>query len=315
MRALWFVYAFLLFSGEGLAHAFPHVAQKGETLAALAERYYGRIQFERVLARANFLDGSSSAGLTPGMILEVPALTYRQVRQDETWQTLALELLGDERRHILLAQVNGHKPWVEPELGQLIAIPYNLTWVATGQESLATLAYRFLGSTKHAYRLTTYNQLGDRKLKRGDLLLLPLSDLPLTAEGLAAAKAAATKLIEQTHGDQFEEQKRSHHQTKELSQEVQSGRYIPAVARGTQLLSSGNLTQSGRGKVHFLLLQAYVALGAQGLARTSCRAFRSLRPQAKLDPFMVSPKIIKICGPQSSNKINTPAHPAQIFKK
>ena len=149
---------------------------------------------ERVLSTANSLDGAKTAGLTPGMILEVPAVTYRQVHPGETWKSLAEELLGDEKRYIVLAQVNGHKPWLEPELGQLIVVPYNLSWVATGEESLATLAYRFLGSTKHAFRLVQYNDLGDRKLERGEVLLLPLHELPLSTEGQAAAEEAATQI-------------------------------------------------------------------------------------------------------------------------
>jgi hypothetical protein len=276
------------------------VAQPGETLASLAERFYGRIQMERVLATANSLDGTTTRGLTPGMVLEVPAITYRQVHQGETWKSLAAELLGDERRYILLAQVNGHKPWIEPELGQLIVVPYNLSWVATGKESLATLAYRFLGSTKHAFRLVQYNDLGERDLERGEVLLLPLSELPLTTEGKAAAETAAAQISEQSRGDHFQKQQDSKQEAKQLGDDVRGGRYVSAVARGTKLLAAGKLTQSGRAQVHLLLLEAYVALDARGLARTSCEAWRSLSPRAKLDPLTTSPKILRVCREDAS---------------
>lgn len=289
------------------AHAFPHVVQPGETLASLAERFYGRIQMERVLSTANSLDAATARGLTPGMILEIPAVTYRKVHQDQTWKSLAKELLGDEERYILLAQVNDHKPWIEPELGQLIIVPYNLTWIATGEESLPTLAYRFLGSTKHAYQIVQYNDLGDRTLERGEVLLLPLSELPLTEEGKAAALLAATQITEQSHGDLFREQQESKEEARELGEDIRGGRYVAAVSRGARLLEGGKLTQEGRALVHRHLLEAYVALDARGLARTACEAWRSLTPQSRLDPLTTSPKILRVCPEQPKT---TPTPPS-----
>jgi hypothetical protein len=271
------------------------VVQPGETLASLSERFYGRIQMERIVSTANNLENSNVRGLTPGMLLDIPAVTYRQVHQDETWKSLARELLGDERRHILLAQINGHKPWIEPELGQLIVVPYNLSWVATGEESLATLAYRFLGSTKHAYRIVQYNDLDEDGPERGDVVLLPLHELNLTTEGQAAAELAAAQLTTQAHGDHFRKQQDSKKEEKHLSEDIRGGRYVSAVARGTKLLADGKLTQSGRAQVHFHLLEAYVALDARGLARTSCEAWRSLLPDQVLDPLTTSPKILRVC--------------------
>jgi hypothetical protein len=250
---------------------------------------------ERVLSTANSLDGTKASGLTPGMILEIPAVTYRKVHQDQTWKSLATELLGDEDRYILLAQINDHKPWIEPELGQLIVVPDNLTWIATGEERLPTLAYRFLGSTKHAYRIVQYNDIGDRRLERGEVLLLPMSERPLTEEGKAAAAVAATQITEQSHGDTFREQQASKEEARQLGEDIRGGRYVAAVARGTQLLEGGRLTQEGRAQVHRHLLEAYVALDARGLARSSCEAWRSLTPQSNLDPLTTSPKILRVC--------------------
>lgn len=290
----WTALTLALFLTAGSAQAFPHIVQPGDTLAALAKRYYGRIQLERVLATANALSGNKN-GLSPGMVLEIPAVTYRQVHEGETWKSLAQELLGGEHRHILLAQVNGHKPWIEPELGQLILIPYNLGWVASGEESLATLAYRFLGSTKYAYRLVQYNELGENGAERGQVLLLPLSELPLTDEGRAAATQAAAQISQQSQGKEYEHQRDSRKSTEKLADDIRGGRYISAVARGTELLAAGHLSQPGRAQVQRWLLEAYVALDARGLARTACESWHSLAPAAKLDPLTTSPKILRLC--------------------
>src|SRR6187402_984059 len=126
------------------AQAFPHVVQDKDTLAELSTRYYGRVQYERLLAAANGLT-VAARGLLPGQALEIPALSYHRVQPTETWESLALTLLGGTHRSVVLAQINDQEPWIQPEVGQLIAVPYNLAWVVSDQDSLATLAYRFLG--------------------------------------------------------------------------------------------------------------------------------------------------------------------------
>lgn len=314
-RKLAFSLAAVTSFSVGSVSAFPHIAQPGETLASLATRFYGRIQLERVLATANSLPGTNSPELAPGRVLEIPAVTYRQVSEGETWKSLAQELLGGEHRYILLAQINGHQPWIQPELGQLIAVPYNLNWVATGEESLATLAYRFLGSTKYAYRLVQYNDLGEDGPVRGQLLLLPLHELPLTEEGRAAAERAAAQINEQSQGQHYERQRVSEKETHALSEDVRGGRYISAVARGTELLAAGRLSQPGRAQVHLLLLEAYVALDARGLARTSCDAWRALTTTPQLDPLTTSPKILRLCPAIAPVKAEASPIPDDVAQK
>ncbi len=276
------------------AQAFPHVVQEKDTLAELTTRYYGRVQYERLLAAANGLTGTAR-GLVPGQPLEVPALSYHRVQPNETWETLALMLLGGVHRSVVLAQINDQQPWIQPEIGQLIVVPYNLAWVTNDQDSLATLAYRFLGSTKYAYRIAQYNQLGDDALKRGQVLLFPVSDLALTAEGRRAADAAYSRMTEHGQGEQFEQQRGASAEVTQLAQDVHGGRYISAVARGNKLLSHVELSEPSRTHIHLLLLESYVALDARGPARTACEAYRALEPHKPLDPVETSPKILKLC--------------------
>ena len=286
------------------ARSFPHIVQKDETLAGLSTRYYGRVQYERIITAANGLLRGMPHGLRPGMILDIPSLSYHQVQKDETWKSLAKTLLGDEERYIVLAQVNDHKPWIQPEVGQLIIIPYNLTWIASDQDSISTLAYRFLGSTKYAYRLVQYNSLGEEGLKRGQVLLLPLSELPLTPEGRAAAERAYARMTEHGQGQIYERQRKATTQVAQLSKDVSGGRYISAVALGNQLLAQAELSQPSRAHVQLLLLQTYVALGARAQARTACEAYRALVPNEKLDPVQTSPKILKLC-PNEPEQLET----------
>jgi hypothetical protein len=292
------------------AAAFPHVVHPGETLARIAQRYYGKLQLERVLSTANALDGARGGALFPGMILEIPALTYVTVGAEDTWKSLAQEHLGHEDRSFLLAEINGQKPWIDPELGQIVRLPYNLSFRASGDESLATLAYRFLGSTKHAYRLVTYNSLSEDGPEKGQVLLIPLSDLTLTSEGQAAARLAASHLLEQGESERYLRQKTSDQALREVALDVRAGRYIAALEKGIRLLEAGQLPEPSRAEVHRLLLETFVALGSVAAARTSCQSYLDLVTEPELDPLLVSPKILEACRGLSKSVAAPPDAPA-----
>ena len=80
-----------------------------------------------------------------------------------------------------------------------------------------------------------------------------------------------------------------------LIADINGGRYIDAVTRGNRFLASGELSTPTLSVVHRQLLEAYVALGATGLATAACNQWRKVDPKAKLDPVMLSPKIIAAC--------------------
>lgn len=277
------------------ASAFPHVVQEGDTLAGLAEQYYGRIQNERILVIANGLDRADRTSITPGMVLEVPALTHHRVQAGETWKSLATDLLGAPHREVVLALSNDSKPWLIPEPGTIVRVPYNLVLVATGEDSLATVAYRYMGSTKQAWTLSYYNQLQERDLRRGDLFLVPLVDLPLTAAGREAARKAARVLATQADAPERSQQQRVEAELPALLADVRAGRYVQAVTRGVRLLSSAELSEAQSGRIHRQLLEAYVALDAVGQAVEACTNWRQHDPTAVLDPISLSPKIIAAC--------------------
>src|SRR6266508_743002 len=89
------------------ACAFTHIVRAGDTLASIAERFYGKIQHEKLLVMANALDAHGGSPIVPGMRLEVPALTLYRVRPGDTWAKLATELLGGPNRADVLATANG----------------------------------------------------------------------------------------------------------------------------------------------------------------------------------------------------------------
>jgi len=80
------------------ANAFTHVVVQGDTLASIAEKYYGKIQYEKFLVDANLLGLEGGSPIVKGMRLEVPSVGHRTVKHGDTWEALSAELLGAGNR-------------------------------------------------------------------------------------------------------------------------------------------------------------------------------------------------------------------------
>lgn len=277
------------------ARAFPHVVRAGETLAQIAERLYGRVEMEQLLVAANSLSAGAGISIVPGMRLEVPALSHYRVSAGETWPQLAERLLGHADRSDVLALANDSMPWLTPDDGMEIIVPYNLRYVAEQGDTTLTLAYRFLGERDKAWMLDRYNNRKGDPIRRGDVLLVPLTSLPLTAQGKAEAANAGAMVRAEGLGRAREAQRKADAELPQLAADVRSGRYVDAVARGSKLLGFGDLARPQLAAIHRQLVEAYVALDATGLAETSCAAWRDADPAAKIDPVDLSPKIVKVC--------------------
>ncbi|WP_129344920.1 LysM peptidoglycan-binding domain-containing protein [Sorangium cellulosum] len=288
------------------AAAFPHVVRPGETLAQIAERTYGRVQMEQVLVAANALDAGAGVPIMPGLRLEIPALGHHRVTAGETWASLAERMLGAADRSDVLALANDTMPWIEPTDGQEIIIPYNLRYVVGQNDNLLTIAYRFMGKRDNAWMLHKYNHLKKNPLRRGMVILVPLTDLPLTPEGKAEAASAGALVRSEGAGRAREAQRRVDAELPQLASDVRSGRYIDAVARANRLLGYGDLARMQVATLHRHLLEAYAALDATGLAETACAAWREADPTVQLDPIDLSPKIVRACTAPSALPLSAP---------
>lgn len=296
MTRWWTVAVVLSVITPRTALGFTHIVRKGETLAAIAERFYGKIQHEKLLVAANSLDAQGGSPILPGMRLEVPALGHYLVQRGDSWAGLADRWLGAAHRADVLSRANGSTPWLPTEEGAEIAIPYNLTVIVSESDTVVNLAYKYLGNTDQAWTLTQYNQLKRPEIRRGDIVLVPLTDLALTEEGRQAARAAALRTRSETVGEKRAEQQSIKLELPALLADIRQGRFVDAVRRGNKFLASGSLTRSQLGVVHRQLLEAYVALDASGLAASACESWRKIDQQSSLDPVLVSPKILAACN-------------------
>jgi hypothetical protein len=280
---------------SGDAAAFPHVVQPGETLAQIAERTYGKVEMERLLVAANALDAGGGLSIVPGMRLEIPAVGHHRATAGETWASLATEHLGAPERGDVLAIANDAMPWIAPALGQEVMIPYNLRHIAGANESTLGIAYKYTGDRDKAWMLDKYNRLKGKAIHRGDVILVPLWDLPLTEAGKAEAAQAGAVTRSEGGGRGREAQKKAEAEIILLLGDVRKGRYVEAVARGNRVLGFGELTKPQLALVSRYLTEAYVALDANGLAEAACAAWREADPAARLDPIELSPKILRAC--------------------
>jgi LysM domain len=300
----------LAFAVSTGARAFPHVVQPGDTLASLSEKFYGKIQNERLLVVANSLDDHGGIRIVPGMRLEIPSVSYLRVTHGQTWKELAMKLLGHEDRSLALSDANGSKPWLLPEEDSEIVVPYNLRVVATGNETILALAYRYLGDRKHAWMLDNYNQRKGRTLVRGEVVLIPLVDVELSEVGKQAAAEANARTAAEGGGRARSAQQAAQTSLPELYAALNQGQYVEVVRLGTALLQSGPLGRKQKAKIQRLLLEAYVALGTTGRATEACAEWLKADPKAKLDAVQMSPKIIAACEPVTQTPSNVNPSPS-----
>jgi LysM domain len=288
--------AFALFAAR--ARAFIHVVQKTETLAQIAERTYGRIQYEKILVAANALDAQGGTSIVAGQRLEIPAVGHYRVTAGETWASMAKQLLGDGdvARATVFAQANDTMPWIPPSDGAEIIVPYNLRYIITQADTIVTIAQRFMGEKEKAWLLDQYNHLKGQPLRRGDVVLVPLVNLPLTEAGKTEAAAAEAAVRSQAAGATREIQRKVDSEFPVLLSDVRGGRYVDAVTRGVRMLALGDLTKHQLAIIHRQLTEAYVALDALGLAASSCAAWRANDPKARLNSTFLSPKILAACS-------------------
>lgn len=289
--------AILLPGGD--AQAFPHVLRKGETLAALAERFYGKVELEKILVVANGLDRGDSAPLVPGMRVEIPAVAHHVAVEGDSWESVADRYLGTRRRGEALAAANDTMPWLPIPIGRELVVPYMLRYVARPGDSTPGIAYRFLEKRDDAYMLDRFNELGGDPIDPGDVILVPLWKITLTDDGREAARKGMSLLESEGEGDDRDAQDAATPEMVELGGLVRGGRYVAAVALGSQILGSGKLTDDQQAGVQRQLLEAYVALDEEILARSACRAWRKLGSDVSLDPVELSPKIIRACAASS----------------
>lgn len=262
-----------------------HVYQRGETLASIAQRYYGNPSLEPVIVAANYLYVQAAPALAQGVHLTIPSVTYERVAAGDTWERLAMRHLGLRSRAGYLAQVNRGQFNLSPSPGTIIRVPYLLRWVITDDEPLFELARRFYGDRAQVTFILAFNGLSSQRVTRGQVLLLPLPDVVLRDP----AQGGADPTVVAAHA----EQRGAERELPTLRQLVDRGLYVEAVGLGARLAAVRDLATAQRVAVHRLLAEAYVALDRRDLAADALRVVVATDPSYRLDAETTSPKVME----------------------
>ncbi|MEM8607980.1 MAG: LysM peptidoglycan-binding domain-containing protein [Myxococcota bacterium] len=268
---------------------YSHPVQEGDTLASIAERYYGDPTREAVLREANRMRTDTSP-LVPGSWLLIPTVAYYEVHSDDTWKSIALTLYGSEDRAAILTDANSASRRREPDEGTELLVPYPLRHVVAPGETLAKIAALYLADDSQGLkRLRRFNP--GARIERGRVVLVPLAGLRLVGEGRADAREA----FEQAAGGGASRRVQEEVEAlmPELIKQVQLGKFEEAVALANRMLGMRRLTSSQTVTIQKELAVAYVALERIDLAEASFRTALSLQPNLELDSVRTSPRVLE----------------------
>lgn len=273
--------------------AYQHVVREGETLASIAERYYGDPRRENVLVAENGLTAQGGAPIEVGLRLLVPHVSYHRVSQGESWAAIARRFYGDPRRAFVIVEANDASQSEQPAEGTELLIPYPLRHVTGQNETLQRVAKAYYGNggRDETRRLRRFNNLRTNRIARGQIVLVPLEDLRLSEEGRSAIEEFTGRAP--PAGETRELQARIEQELPELLEHVRRGRFTEAVQLGNRLLGAQALTGNQIVTIQRELGTAYVALGRVDLAVHAFREALQRQPDLQLDTVRTSPLVMR----------------------
>lgn len=289
-----------------------HEVRPGETLASLAERYYGSTALGEMLGTYNGLDGE----LEPGSTLRLPSGRDYVTRAGDSWSRLAHSHLGDAALAGPLAQLNGSSAEAPLRIGQQLAIPVLVDYRVAPGDSFARIARRFYGGPARAGFLQRFNRIENaRHLQVGQLLRVPLTlplaeppvpdaDQAVEGDRPQAAAAGTARPKTQTGLASVAAAPSLDGLREELRLGMSAyldGSYDTALERleplRSEVMAHGSLREQRELLRH--LAFAYVAYDRGEDACSAYRALVAIEPSTQLDPDRISPKIRKVladCG-------------------
>ena len=139
--------------------ALVHIVREGETLASIAQRYYGDPRRESVLVAENGLNAEGGAQVVVGTRLVVPTVGYHRVEEGESWAVIAARYYGTPTRAFVLMELNGGSAAAVAQAGAEVLIPYPVRYVASQTDTLRSIAQTYYGSDSgpDAARLRRFN--------------------------------------------------------------------------------------------------------------------------------------------------------------
>ena len=136
-----------------------HTAVAGETLSALALRFYGDAELYRLIATASGIANPNALGV--GQRLICPDFTRYTVVAGDTLSALAVRFYGDAELDRLIAGASGIAESAVLKAGQRLIIPRITRHTVVSGETLSALAARFYGDAPFYPLIATVNGIAN----------------------------------------------------------------------------------------------------------------------------------------------------------
>lgn len=275
--------------GRAQEQAYVHVVRLGETLASIAQAYYGDPRRDAVLIRENGLPEQADAPIE-GLRLVIPTVRYHRVTRGETWRSIAERYYADPNRAVALLKANNARGTQPPEEGAQLLVPYPLRHLAHGNDTMASISTQYYGHDEH--RLLRAFNGGRSKVSRGQTILVPIFDLTLSRAGNDRLHSAIASAAPAASDEQQKVQASVSRDIPTVREYVQAGRFLEATALGNQLLGRGQLTGNQEVSIQRELATAYIALGREDLAVSAFTRALDKQPDLELDSVRTSPRVL-----------------------
>ncbi len=297
-RAPWFaaMLALTAWMHAAVARAdtpLVHTVRPGETLASIAEQYYGDPRQERVLVAENGLTSEGGSAIVVGLRLRIPAVGYHLVREGETFAAIATRYYGVPQRAFTLIEANGVSAGAQPDAGAELVIPYPLRHVASQHDSVRSLAKTYFRSlTTGMATIRRFNGIETNRLQRGQIVLVPMETLRLSEAARAGARDAPGGGA--SDGSVRDRQAEIDRELPVLREHVRRGRYADAVQAANRLIGGGQLSARQVVTIQRELATALVALDREDLAAQAFVALLEQQLDYELDGVKTSPSVLRV---------------------
>jgi S-formylglutathione hydrolase FrmB/LysM repeat protein len=136
-----------------------HTVVAGETLSALALRFYGDAELYRLIATASGIADPNVINV--GQRLIFPDFTRYTVVAGDTLSALAVRFYGDAELYPLIASASGIADPSDIDVGQQLIVPDATTYTVVAGDTLSALALRFYGDSSLYPLIATVNGIAD----------------------------------------------------------------------------------------------------------------------------------------------------------
>lgn len=272
---------------DGTVDTLTYRAKPGDTLAMIAAEHYGDRGKAIFIRVENKL--TKPRPLRPGERLKIPINREITTSPGDTFETLAGTYLGNPRRGVFLAEFNNLTPEERLPAGTQLQVPFTVTHVADGNESLGSVAAAYFNDSKQGETLRRYNFLDKPALEKGESILVPINNVRLQASKVPAVDAESKK----RRAARRDVTQRAATALPKAWQAWRSGEHARIEAL-LVALDLDYLDTSEAVDVALLRGLAHVADGKLDLAKEDFKSVRVRRENHVLRKFDYSPKVLEL---------------------